>query len=133
MVKTILLGIHDQPRLSNQISDTVAEFIRAVSDWEVTIAKTEDGMLDALGLNAESTARNHYDAILMDANLGNPKSDDYDPAKRMYEHVRVAVESGETKFMSTTGHTHITERIQREEDFDCVDKTKVWDFIDTII
>jgi hypothetical protein len=101
MAKEILLGLHDPGTF-----DTYKMFFE-LSGFSVTGASSLDEMLEKMGIpkdaGADTAPINHYDAYIMDTNLGDLAGPSYEPAQRIYRHIKQSVENEGVKFMSVTG------------------------------
>ncbi|MBR9691110.1 hypothetical protein GOV08_05505 [Candidatus Woesearchaeota archaeon] len=89
--KKILLGFHDGFLLENLADICELEGYRAVR------VSTEEELIEELS-NAE------YSRVMMDANLGHPKTDSVDAAVDIYEAVQQINNEGlDTKFLAISG------------------------------
>ena len=102
MTKKLLLGLHDPETLE------IYKMYLEDSGFSVTGVSSLEEILEKMGIpeNAEPNMSpvNHYDAYVMDTNLGNFAGPSYEPALRIYQHVKQSVEEKGVKFMSVTGN-----------------------------
>lgn len=101
MTKEILLGLHD-----HRVFDSYKMFFE-VHGFSVTGVSSLDEMLEKMGIpkdaGADTPPKKHYDVYIMDTNLGDFAGQSYEPALRIYQHVKQSVEEKGVKFMSVTG------------------------------
>jgi len=75
--------------------------------YEVLTAQTVDEMKSAMGVSEVGRPQNPFQLYMMDANLGFPGADTYDPAKEIFELIRPDFDSGLIKFLAITGNPDV--------------------------
>ncbi len=101
MTKKLLLGLHDPGTLKT------FEMYLEDSGFSVTGVSSLEEMLEKMGITEDAepnmSPANHYDAYVMDTNLGDFAGPSYEPALRIYQYVEQSVEEKGVKFMSVAG------------------------------
>lgn len=122
-----LIGLHDD------LVGTVKKYLE-MCEYEVTIVDSEPEMVKAIGLSQDSALdvppTNPFQVYVMDANLGDPGSDDYGPAQRFYQHIKHSVEKGDAKFMAISGNKKLVTKAK--EELPCMDKEDLVEFLSSL-
>lgn len=127
--KTALLGTHDQIIARNfkwSLKDKVCSLV---------VVDSIDKMLVSMGITPDSPVdsppTNLYDIILMEVNLGYPGAPTYDPALKIYQHLKPYVTDGRTQFMSFSGENEAVSGAQ-QADIPCIYNDQLQSFLDKL-
>ncbi len=105
-VKKALLGAHGNYHSSVEYFESMVDLLE-FRKYDVTIVTSVDDMLKEMGIPPESSSatvpKNHFDLYLMEINQGCPGEETYEPASKIYQHVKELVEGGTVKFLAISG------------------------------
>jgi len=90
MTKTALIGSHPGNDVIALVTGRYLEYI----GYTPTIAHSVDEILQKMDI--------HFDAVVMELNLGKPGSYDYTPAKTIYS--QTPIQAGVTNFIGFSGN-----------------------------
>jgi hypothetical protein len=126
MPKKALLGLHGDYGWKN---------IFESEGYIVEEADSVDRMLEKMGIPKDSqpdcAPANHFDVYFMNTNLGFSNMPVYEPAERIYRHVKKDAEAGNIRFMSASANIDAVENGQKAG-IPCVDITELSDFLNSL-
>ena len=122
----VLLGMHHEG-----YSEILGEDFEE-RGYDVTKVSNVEAMLEKMGLRENDPSAELptivFEAYVMDANLGSPGADTYNPALRIYQHIERSVIEGSVKFLTITANADLMESTKKAG-LNCISKKDVFEYV----